>query len=183
MNNEYRFPIQSIRILVQRRPASPCIKQQDTQRYANGPQLQGLDWAYWAMQMFQCWGWRCQMRRMWWGIARVFAGGRGGWGNGTCTLGHQPNTHKYTQTQELLEAQVVPREAWTFYWCWVMLTTSPALQDWDESIGWGCHKRSHISAVLYQLLHSSLRNNIMHNYKYFWHIFLFCLVFFPIFDP
>lgn len=72
-------------------------------------------------------------------------------------------THKQTPTQEPLEAQVVPREARTFHWCWVMLTTSPALQDWDESIGWGCHKRSHISgsySVLYQLLQFGLGNNI-----------------------
>lgn len=41
MNNEYRVPIQSICILVQRRLACPCIKQQDTQRYANGPLTPG----------------------------------------------------------------------------------------------------------------------------------------------
>lgn len=138
MNNEYRFPIQSIRILVQRHPARPCIKQQDTQLYANGPQLQGLDWVYWAMQMFQCWGWRRQMRRMWWGFAQVFAGGGGGSGNRTWTPA-ACNTHKYT-VQKLLEAQAVPREAWTFYWCWVMLTTSAALQDRNEAV-----TRDHIS--------------------------------------
>lgn len=155
-------PIQTIRILVQRHPASPCMKQKDTQFYANGPQLQGLDWAHWAMQMFQCWGWRCQMRRMWWGIALGVCGVGVGGGSENSTLRHQQHvtqprmhTHKYTQTQELVEAQVVPREAWTFYWCWVMLTTSQALQDRDQSIGWGCHKRSHMRAshsVLHQFL-------------------------------
>lgn len=50
MNNEYRSSTQPIRIVVQRRPASPCIKQQDTQLYANGPRFQGLDWVHRAMQ-------------------------------------------------------------------------------------------------------------------------------------
>lgn len=190
MNNEYRFPIQSIRTLVQRHPASPCVKQQDTQLYANGPRFQGLDWAYWAMQMFQCWGWRCQMRRMWRGIAPMLGFGGGGARNSACTLGHQPHaTHPHMihrQSQEPLEAQVVPREAWTFSWCWVMLTTT--LAQWPHpcswSIGWGRHKRSHISAghsVLYQLLYSGLRNGIRQHYKQSWHIsplgLLFCLTF------
>ncbi len=82
------------------------------------------------------------------------------------------NTHK--QTQELLKAQVVWREARALYWCWVMLTTSPALWDRDESSGSDCHKRSHISVshlLLYQFLQSLHRNNIEHHYKYFWQQF------------
>lgn len=39
VNNEYRIPIQSFCILVQRHPARPCVKQLDTQLYANEPQL------------------------------------------------------------------------------------------------------------------------------------------------
>lgn len=132
MNNEYRYLVYAY--TSSKRLASPCIKQKRHNAMLMAPQPQGLDWDYWAMQMLEHWRWRCRMRRMWQGITKVFVGGGGAWPPAGC------NTH--TCTQEPLEAQVVPREAWTLYWCWVMLTTSPAVQDCDKTIGRGCHKRS-----------------------------------------
>lgn len=150
MNNEYRFPIQSIRTLVQRRPANPCIKQQDTQLYANGSQFQGLDWAYWAMQVSQCWGWRRQTRRVRGGICSSVWGRLGkhcvyAWAPAECdTPTHTLHTR---QNQGPLEAQSIPEGSLDVL---LMLSDANDLHSTTGASGEAV-TRDHISAPATQL--------------------------------